>query len=208
MAERAERSSLIEIRDLSKRFPGVLALDRVSVDFRAGEVHAVVGENGAGKSTLMNVLAGELVPDAGEVRIDGRPAALVSPLASRAAGIAVVYQELSLCPTLSVADNIVMADIAAQPMLARLRRDWMRREARAALARLGITRLDPNARAGRLSIAEMQLVEIARAIRQRARGWCSTNRILRCRIGRASGSSIWSGSSRPTGSPSSTSPTI
>ncbi len=169
MAERAGRSSLIEIRDLSKRFPGVLALDRVSVDFRAGEVHAVVGENGAGKSTLMNVLAGELVPDAGEVRIDGRPAALVSPLASRAAGIAVVYQELSLCPTLSVADNIVMADIAAQPMLARLRRDWMRREAAAALARLGITRLDPNARAGRLSIAEMQLVEIARAIRQRAR---------------------------------------
>ncbi|HXT07251.1 MAG TPA: sugar ABC transporter ATP-binding protein [Roseiarcus sp.] len=160
---------IVEIAGVVKRFPGVLALDRISVGFRAGEVHAVIGENGAGKSTLMNILAGDLQPNAGEIRIDGKATRFASPLDSRFAGIVVVYQELTLCPTLSVAENIMMSDIAARPVARFTPRAKMRLEARAALARLGIDKLDPDAKVGRLTIAEMQLVEIARALRQRAR---------------------------------------
>ncbi|PTE08663.1 sugar ABC transporter ATP-binding protein [Mesorhizobium helmanticense] len=169
MTEQQTPAPIVEISGLTKRFPGVLALDRISIDFRPGEVHAVVGENGAGKSTLMNILAGDLQPNGGEIRIDGRQATIASPLASRAAGITVVYQELALCPTLTIADNIMMSDMAARSAVSLVPRDTMRREARAALSRLGMGKLDPDTRVGRLSVAEMQLVEIAGAIRQRAR---------------------------------------
>ncbi len=154
---------------MTKRFPGVLALDRISAAFRPGEVHAVVGENGAGKSTLMNILAGDLQPDGGEIRIDGAAAVIASPLVSRACGISVVYQELSLCPTLTIAENIMMSDVAARPALSLVPREDMRQQVRKALARLGMGGLDPDMTVGRLSVAEMQLVEIARAIRQEAR---------------------------------------
>ncbi|MDQ0469471.1 sugar ABC transporter ATP-binding protein [Labrys wisconsinensis] len=160
---------MLEIAGVTKRFPGVLALDRIAVGFRAGEVHAVIGENGAGKSTLMNILAGDLQPDGGEVRLDGRPRRFASPLDSRAAGIVVVYQELALCPTLSIAENIMMAEMAARPVASLVPRARMRIEARAALARLGMDHLDPDTKVGRLTVAEMQLVEIAGAVRQRAR---------------------------------------
>ncbi|HLJ70313.1 MAG TPA: sugar ABC transporter ATP-binding protein [Roseiarcus sp.] len=166
---RRNEPDLVEIAGVTKRFPGVLALDRVSISFRAGEVHAVIGENGAGKSTLMNILAGDLQPNDGEIRIDGRPVRFSSPLASRAAGIVVVYQELALCPTLSVAENIMMSEVASQPVVAFTPRAEMRRQARMALSRLGMASLDPDRKVGRLSVAEMQLVEIAGAMRQRAR---------------------------------------
>ncbi|UDL89038.1 sugar ABC transporter ATP-binding protein [Mesorhizobium sp. PAMC28654] len=169
MTEQQTPAPIVEISGLIKRFPGVLALDRISVGFRAGEVHAVIGENGAGKSTLMNILAGDLQPDGGEIRIDGKPATIASPLASRAAGITVVYQELALCPTLTIAENIMMSDMAARSAMSFVPRDQMRREARAALSRLGMGSLDPDTKVSRLSVAEMQLVEIAGAIRQRAR---------------------------------------
>jgi len=160
---------IVEIDGVTKRFPGVVALNDVSVGFRRGEVHAVVGENGAGKSTLINVLAGEFPPNEGEVRIDGKPARFASPLDSRAAGIVVVYQELALCPTMSVAENVMMSDLAMSPVASLIPRQRMRAETRAALARLGMPNLDPDAKVARLSIAEMQLVEIASAVRQRAR---------------------------------------
>ena len=156
-------------RGITKRFPGVLALDKVSLGFRPGEVHAVVGENGAGKSTLMNILAGDLQPTEGELRIDGKPVRFRSPLDSRAAGIVVVYQELALCPTLSVAENIMMSTSPARTPMSLVPRAEMRVEARAALARLGMAALDPDTKVSRLSVAEMQLVEIAGAIRQNAR---------------------------------------
>ncbi len=165
----ASPANIVEIAGVTKRFPGVLALDRISVGFRAGEVHAVIGENGAGKSTLMNILAGDLRPDGGKLLVDGKEVKLASPLDSRAQGITVVYQELALCPTMSVADNIMMSDMAARSVVSLLPRDMMRREARAALTRLGMGGLDPDTKVGRLSVAEMQLVEIAGAVRQNAR---------------------------------------
>ncbi|MBN9217618.1 MAG: sugar ABC transporter ATP-binding protein [Mesorhizobium sp.] len=169
MTDTQPPAPIVEISGLTKRFPGVLALDRISVSFRPGEVHAVIGENGAGKSTLMNILAGDLQPDGGTIRIDGKPATIPSPLASRAAGITVVYQELALCPTLSIAENIMMSDMAARSVVSLVPRDEMRRQARMALTRLGMGTLDPDTKVSRLSVAEMQLVEIAGAIRQRAR---------------------------------------
>ena len=117
---------IVEIAGVTKRFPGVLALDRISIGFRAGEVHAVIGENGAGKSTLMNILAGDLQPDEGKLRLDGKTIRFASPLDSRAAGIVVVYQELALCPTLSVAENIMMSDMAARPVVSLVPRGRMR----------------------------------------------------------------------------------
>jgi ABC-type sugar transport system ATPase subunit len=162
-------TNIVEINGVTKKFPGVLALDNVSLGFLPGEVHAVVGENGAGKSTLMNILAGDLHPTDGEISIDGKAARFRSALDSRAAGIVVVYQELALCPTLSVAENIMMSSVAARSPISLVPRAEMRRQARAALTRLGMGAIDPDTKVSRLSIAEKQLVEIAGAIRQNAR---------------------------------------
>jgi len=161
--------AIVRIAGVTKRFPGVLALDRISIAFHPGEIHAVIGENGAGKSTLMHILTGDLQPNEGEILIDGAAVTIASPLASRAQGISVVYQELALCPTMSIAENIMMPDMAARPVASFVPRDLMRREARLALARLGMAELDPDTKISRLSVAEAQLVEIARAIRQKAR---------------------------------------
>ena len=160
---------IVEIAGVTKRFPGVLALDHIDVGFRAGEVHGVVGENGAGKSTLMHILAGDLQPSEGEILVDGKAVRFGSPLDSRAAGIVVVYQELALCPTMTIAENVVMSDMARRGVATLVPRAMMRAEARAALERLGMNTLDPETRVNRLSVAEMQFVEIARAVRQRAR---------------------------------------
>jgi ribose transport system ATP-binding protein len=160
---------IVEIAGVTRRFPGVLALDRIHVSFRAGELHAVVGENGAGKSTLMHILAGDLQPNEGELLVDGKATHFASPLDSRTAGVVVVYQELALCPTMTIAENVVMSDMARRPVASLVPRAMMRAEARAALGRLGMDSLDPDTRVSRLSVAEMQLVEIARAVRQRAR---------------------------------------
>ena len=130
----SHRGTAVEIAGVTKRFPGVLALDRISIGFRAGEVHAVIGENGAGKSTLMNILAGDLQPNEGEIRVDGKPVRFASPLDSRAAGIVVVYQELALCPTMS--DRREYRDVghgARGPSSRSCPARAMRAEARAAL---------------------------------------------------------------------------
>src|SRR5919202_4720901 len=99
---------LLEAVGIAKRFGATVALDGVDLTLRGGEVHALVGENGAGKSTLMNILAGALRPDRGELRIGGRPYAPASPLEGRRGGVALIHQELSLCPHLSGAENILL----------------------------------------------------------------------------------------------------
>src|SRR6516162_3114869 len=97
---------ILAVQNLSRRFPGVLALDNVSFDILPGEVHALVGENGAGKSTLIGILAGVYQPSAGQVLLDQKPTFFPDPLSSQRAGISVIFQEFSLLPHLSVAENV------------------------------------------------------------------------------------------------------
>jgi ribose transport system ATP-binding protein len=162
---------LLEMRGISKTFPGVRALDNVSLSVRAGEVHSLMGENGAGKSTLMKILSGAYEADpGGEIRIDGEAVRIDGPLSARELGVAVIYQELSLAPNLSVAENI-----HAGRELRRGGRRWgtvdrkaMERGCEDVLNRLGAN-FGPTTLVGTLSIAERQLVEIARAIHSEAR---------------------------------------
>src|ERR1700716_2712993 len=100
--------TVLSLSDLHKRFGPTIALDGVNLDLQGGEVHALIGENGAGKSTLMNLVAGSLPPDRGQMEVDGQSYAPKNPLDARLRGIALIHQELSLCPHLSVAENVMM----------------------------------------------------------------------------------------------------
>jgi ribose transport system ATP-binding protein len=151
-----------EMHGIRKAFGATQALDGVDLQVAAGEICGLVGQNGAGKSTLMAVLAGALQPDAGTMRIDGRPYAPPSPIEARRAGVAMIYQELSLAPDLTVMENLLLG---AEPTRRGLL-DWraMRAAASAALAQLGHEDIAPDAIAGDLSVAQQQIVEIARAL--------------------------------------------
>ncbi|MEO8022335.1 sugar ABC transporter ATP-binding protein [Polaromonas sp.] len=151
------------MRNVSKRFPGVAALNRANLSVHAGEVVALMGANGAGKSTLMNVLGGIVRRDSGEVLLDGRAVALRTPRESLDAGIAFVHQELNSVPTLSVAENIFIDDFPCRG--GRIDFEACHRRAKELLGRLGST-VDPRGAMGDLSIGDRQLVEIARALRR------------------------------------------
>jgi rhamnose transport system ATP-binding protein len=157
---------ILQLDGISKSFPGVIALDRVDFNLSPGEVHALVGENGAGKSTLIKIISGVYQPDAGTLRFFGRPEVIASPRAAQQLGIAVIHQELSLFPDLSVLENLFMGAF----LLRGRRVDWvrMRRDAREVLDSLDVT-LDLDEPAGHLSAAQQQLVEIARALLRDAR---------------------------------------
>jgi len=157
---------LLRIEGVSKGFPGVQALAEVSLDVRAGEVHALVGENGAGKSTLMKILSGVYAPDGGRISIDDRPAHIGSPLQAQHAGIAIIYQEFNLMPNLSVAANIYVGREPTRLGMIDERR--MHREARAILASLE-QGLDTHTQVADLSVALQQMVEIAKALSLKAR---------------------------------------
>ena len=101
-------SPILEVRRVTKRFPGVLALDEVSFELQPGEVHALVGENGAGKSTLIKVITGVYTPDEGQVLFNGEEVSFAEPRESQAAGISTIYQEINLIPLLSVAQNVFL----------------------------------------------------------------------------------------------------
>src|SRR6266566_8438697 len=105
----ADAAPLLELRGITKRFPGVLANDDVGFDLRSGEVHALLGENGAGKSTLMNILYGLYTPDEGQIVLEGRPIELGSTKSAIEHGIGMVHQHFMLIPVMSVAENIVLA---------------------------------------------------------------------------------------------------
>ncbi len=158
---------LLSASSLTKSYGGVRALRRVNFELRAGEIHALVGENGAGKSTLIRIFAGAVEADAGEVRFEGQLVALRDPLAAKALGIAVIYQQPALFGELTVAENIGLA-LESGGLWRRI--DWRERarRARELLAQLG-SAIAPERRASTLSMPEQQTVEIAKSLGARAR---------------------------------------
>ena len=156
--------AVLTVTNLRKSFGGVHALKGIDFDLHAGEIHALCGENGAGKSTLVRMIAGLMPPDEGEIRVDGqllRPGELTNPKL-----VSVVYQELSIIPHLSVLDNVLLGDPDISQLYIRAR---YRARARETLDQLGLSDVPLNLEAGRLSIAEQQLLEICRAVMRGAR---------------------------------------
>ncbi|SFB08480.1 monosaccharide ABC transporter ATP-binding protein, CUT2 family [Poseidonocella pacifica] len=153
---------VLQMRGISKTFGPVRALNDVSLVVNPGETHSLMGENGAGKSTLMKILSGAHVPDpGGEILVDGKKLPFGNPRTSKQFGIAVIYQELSLAPNLSVAQNIFLGEESARGGI--VNRAEMRRKSQEILDRLGVS-FRPSTLVARLSLGERQLVEIARAI--------------------------------------------
>ena len=155
------------LKNIRKSFGPTLALDGVDLELREGEVHALIGENGAGKSTLMNVVAGSLQPDQGTMELDGRPYTPENPLDARTHGIALIHQELSLCPHLSVAENVLMGIEPSRFGL--LDRDDLNARTNEVLQTFHHADIRPERRVGDLSVAARQIVEISRALAARAR---------------------------------------
>jgi len=156
---------VLEARGLTRRFTGVLALSGVDFRLFAGEVHALMGQNGAGKSTLIKVLTGVHPPDAGELRLGGEPIQPGSPAAAQRLGISTVYQEVNLCPNLTVAENIFAGRYPRKSAAGLWRIDWarMQRDARALLARLNLS-IDVTRLLSSYPVAVQQMVAIARAL--------------------------------------------
>lgn len=153
---------LVELRNVSKRFAGVSALSDISIDFRGGEIHCIAGQNGSGKSTLIKVVSGVHAPDGGEIRVDGHPTSSWGTRDAIAAGIQVIYQDFSLFPNLTVAENLALGRLinAKDRIVSRSR---MRAIATRAVALLGVN-LDLDAEVGALPVSGKQLVAIARAL--------------------------------------------
>ncbi len=158
---------LLQMVGVQKRFPGVVALDGVDLDLRAGEVHVLLGENGAGKSTLMKILSGAQSRDGGEILVDGKPALIDSPKAARDLGISIIYQELTLVPQLSAPANVFLGK-EPTTSLGLLDLNLMKANTRELLAGLGMS-LDLEAPVGTLGIAEQQMIEVAKALSEKAR---------------------------------------
>ncbi|MDC3424397.1 sugar ABC transporter ATP-binding protein [Aquibacillus sp. 3ASR75-11] len=155
---------LLQMKNISKTFPGVKALDNVQLEVKKGEVHALIGENGAGKSTLIKILAGIYYPDSGaEFYFEGEKAEITKPLDATNKGISIIYQDLSLFPNLSVAENIYIGRDSNKRPWKKVEWKNIYQVAKKALDELEVN-IDPNISVERLSIAQQQLVEIARAL--------------------------------------------
>ncbi len=149
----------LQITNVSKRYPGVQALNRVSFECRAGEIHAALGENGSGKSTLLGIASGAVVPDEGTIEIMGRRLSTADPLLARSLGLATVYQDDSLVRELTVAENLLLSAVGGGPVSATARREWAERQLTP--YDLGIR---PDTPVGQLSPAERQFLEIVKAL--------------------------------------------
>jgi simple sugar transport system ATP-binding protein len=158
---------VLEMRGITKRYPGVLANAGIDLDVRAGEIHALLGENGAGKSTLMNILYGLAVPDAGEILLNGKPVTIDTPHDAIGQGISMVHQHFMLVPVLSVAENILLGE---EPMAGRIfvDRAGSNRRIRELGTRVG-WEIDPDKKVGSLSVGWQQRVEILKALYRNAR---------------------------------------
>lgn len=157
-----ESANILEVKGVSKSFPGVKALDKVQLTVRKGEIHALVGENGAGKSTLMKILSGVYTPDEGEIILDGKPVRIRNPHHSEQLGISIVYQELSNFPAMSVAENIAVGDYPRNHIGALDYRKSAEMTQRI-LDEFDLTDLKPSACVRELSIGRQQVVEILKA---------------------------------------------
>ena len=160
---------LLEMNNIHKRFPGVYALRGVSLDLKAGEVLALVGENGAGKSTLINVLGGIHPKDDGEIRIDGKPVEINSVADAREHGVSIIHQELVLVPHLTVAENIFLNREPKRGGLVDYK--TMFQDAQRFIDGLGL-KIDASEQVFRLTIAEQQIIEIVKA-------WSYSNTVCR-----------------------------
>ncbi|WP_250456204.1 sugar ABC transporter ATP-binding protein [Caballeronia sp. ATUFL_M2_KS44] len=161
MRRDAERP-FFQMSGVSKSYGGAVALDHAELAVRRGRIHAVLGENGAGKSTLLKVMSGVVQPDQGTMHLDGREVSFASPAVANAAGIVCVYQELSLIPDLSVADNIFASNPPRR--FGMIDRRTQRRQAEAALARAGAPDIDPLAKVRDLPLSRQQMVELAKGL--------------------------------------------
>src|SRR5207249_7570189 len=157
----APTTDIIELQGITKRFPGVLALDGVDLAIRRGEVHVLVGQNGAGKSTLVKLLCGVYAPDQGRIRYEGAPYAPRSTLDAMRAGVRVVYQEFNLLPFLSVAENVYFERLPRRFGIVDFPRLY--RDTEAMLEEVGLA-VSPRARVETLGVAQMQLLEMATAL--------------------------------------------
>ncbi|MGP1396035.1 MAG: sugar ABC transporter ATP-binding protein [Inquilinaceae bacterium] len=167
MRDEATASAALEMRGIGKGFPGVVALEDVSLTLEPGAVHALMGENGAGKSTLIKILAGVYHPDHGTIRIGGTDVALRSPRDALAQGIKVVFQEIALIPEFTVAENVFLGEYPVDGM-GNIRWKQIQDEAKALFDRVGF-HVNPVAQVGDLPVSQQQMVEIARALAQDAR---------------------------------------
>ncbi len=152
---------VLSMTDVHKSFGPVQALRGAQLELRRGEIHALAGENGAGKSTLMHIIDGILQPDSGEIRLDGAPVRIASPNVANRLGIGFVHQEIALCPEISVAENMFMAETGRSRTLLM---DYRALVVRAGEILKEIGDIDPRRRAGDLSISQQQIVEIAKAL--------------------------------------------
>lgn len=161
-----DNNYILTLKNITKEFPGVKALDDVTINIERGTIHGLVGENGAGKSTLIKVLSGIYQPNKGEIILDGKPCRFNSPIEARRAGISVVHQEIKLAEPLSVAENMFLGNVQLKNGLV----DWkgMRRRAREIVEDLGMD-IDINAQVSSLTVAKKQIVEIMHAINNNSR---------------------------------------
>jgi D-allose transport system ATP-binding protein len=158
-------TSLIEMKNIRKEFPGVIALDNVSFDVKAGETHVLLGENGAGKSTLMKILSGAYQPTSGSIVINGREFSSLTPKESAREGISIIYQELSVVNEINIMENIFIGKIPVKKTFGLNLVDsaFMREKTCEVLERIGLNQ-KPETQVGELSISEKQMVEIAKAV--------------------------------------------
>ncbi len=167
MAEGTGSAPLFRMEGVSKRYGGVRALEKAELVVNAGSIHAILGENGAGKSTLIKIMSGVVTPDEGRLVLDGREVSFASPKAANDAGIVCIFQELSLIPDLSVADNIIISNPPKR--FGMIDRRAQRRLAEEALARAGATDIHPSALVKDLPLSRRQMVEIAKALARKPR---------------------------------------
>lgn len=161
-------TTVLEMKGINKEFPGVKALSDMQLDLRKGEVHALLGENGAGKSTLIKILAGVYTADSGEITIDGQPVKIKSIADSKALGIRVVHQELSLCQNMSIADNVFLGRVITGSSGIVCKDTEMVTRAQEIIHDFGLE-ISATTKVSKLTVAQQQMVELARAMSDNAR---------------------------------------